>query len=368
MRQFLLVAHRWVALVFGVLVFAVALSGSAIVFEGTMDRALNPALWHVRARGPAVSLDTVIARAHARVTNAVVDGISLSAAPDRAHVVEAGATQVFVDPYTGAVLGTRTATEWNQSLPRRLHVLHVSLMGGPAGREIVGVVTIVALLLVLTGVILWWPDKIWRVRWSASWKRIIFDAHHALGVIAAIVLVVVTGSGLVIHYRTLNRLMYGLDASPAPRPPRQPRASAGSADPISADSVYRAAVVALPGARVMFLQLSPEPDEPFVAAMRFPEDHTPAGRSRVFVDRFTGRPLLVSSTRQAQLGTRLGNVIRSVHTGDLLGKPTEAIWLLATLVLASQAVTGVIMWWNARPARRARVRRAGLATRDPRTT
>ena len=34
-----------------------------------------------------------------------------------------------------------------------------------------------------------------------------------------------------------------------------------------------------------------------------------------------------------------------------MGKPTEAIWLLATLVMLSQIVTGVLMWWNARKGR-----------------
>ena len=110
----------------------------------------------------------------------------------------------------------------------------------------------------------------------------------------------------------------------------------------------------------MFLTLPSKPDQPFVAAMRFPEDHTPGGRSRVFVDRFTGVVLSAVSTRRAEPGTRLGNSIRSIHTGDLFGKPTEAIWLAAAIVLASQTITGVAMWWNGRAARAAlrRARRA----------
>jgi uncharacterized iron-regulated membrane protein len=231
-------------------------------------------------------------------------------------------------------------------------------MAGQAGREIVGVITIVSLLLVLSGVVLWWPDKIWRIRWAASWKRVVFDTHHALGVLAAIVLIVVTASGLFIHYQTLNRLMFRLDQAPPRRPPHQPAPPTPGAPAITADSAYRVATGVLPGARVMFLQLPPEADGAFIAAMRFPEDRTPAGRSRVFLDRFTGAPLLVTSTRQAQLGTRLGNAVRSVHTGDLLGKPTEAIWFIAVLVLASQVVSGVTMWWNGRAARRAQAQRA----------
>jgi uncharacterized iron-regulated membrane protein len=103
----------------------------------------------------------------------------------------------------------------------------------------------------------------------------------------------------------------------------------------------------------MFLVIPPKAGQPFVAAMRFPEDRTPGGRSRVYVDRYRGTVLLATSTRQAELGTRLGNLLRSAHTGDLLGKPTEAIWLAAAIVLALQGITGVAMWWNGRRARAA---------------
>lgn len=41
----------------------------------------------------------------------------------------------------------------------------------------------------------------------------------------------------------------------------------------------------------------------------------------------------------------------SRRTGDVMGKPTEAIWLLASLVMMSQIITGVLMWWNARKGR-----------------
>jgi uncharacterized iron-regulated membrane protein len=86
--------------------------------------------------------------------------------------------------------------------------------------------------------------------------------------------------------------------------------------------------------------------------MRFPEDRTPGGRSRVFVNRYTGDVLAAASTRTAPLGTRIDNLKRSLHTGDVFGKPSEAIWLLASLVMATQVLTGVLMWWNARRGRR----------------
>lgn len=358
MRQLLMVVHRWAALIALAFILVLAITGSALVFEGAMDRALYPRLWRVTPAATRLSLDTLVAHAHATAPKLTIASVSLAPAPDRAYVVQAGASQVFVDPYTGRVLGERTIAEWNRTLPRRLHVLHVTLTGGKTGGAIMAIATLVCFALVLSGVYLWWPDKIWRVRWSASWKRVVFDLHHQLGVVAASVLLLITGSALVMHYETLNRFVYGIGGETSAEVQDQ-FVPAQSAIAISADSLAAIARRALPGADVMFLTLLPMKDQPFVAAMRFPEDHTPGGRSRVTVDRYTGAVLGVQSTRRAaHLGTQIRNQIRSIHTGDWFGKSTEVVWLLATLSLVGQAVTGLLMWWNSRRARAAK-RRAG---------
>lgn len=356
MHAYLLIIHRWIALVATILILVVALTGSALVFEGALDRSLHPELWRVTPAASPVSLDTLIAHARASAPTTPVTGLTLSPAADRAYVAAAGPTQVFVNPYTGAIIGRRTNAEWNATLPRRLHVLHVSLMSGKIGGEIVGVVTALSFVLVLTGIIIWWRDKLWRVRSSASWKRVVFDLHHALGVFAALILMIISLSGLFIHYRSLNALFSSFNSTPPPEAPAQPKADDGAHD-ISVDSLNDVALATLPGARIMFFSLPPKSTQPFTVAMRFPEDRTPGGRSRVIVDRYRGAVLLVTNTRQAALGNRLGNSIRSVHTGDLFGKPTEAIWLAAAIILAMQGITGVTMWWNGRAARAALKRR-----------
>ncbi|MEP6494450.1 MAG: PepSY-associated TM helix domain-containing protein [bacterium] len=356
-HRYLLLVHRWIALVATILILVVAITGSALVFEGAIDRGLHPELWRVTPTGSPVSFDTLVANARASMPKAQVSGLTLSPVPDRAHVASAGATQIFLNPYTGAVIGTRTIAEWNASLPRRLHVLHVSLMSGKVGGEIVGIVTALAFVLVLTGLVIWWRDKLWRIRWSASWKRIVFDLHHSLGAFAAIILLIISLSGMFIHYPTLSALMSSLNSAPAAPALEQPKAD-GGAHGISVDSLSRTALATLPGARIMFFSFPAKNTQPYTVAMRFPEDHTPGGRSRVVVDRYRGTILLATSTRQAELGNRIGNAIRSVHTGDLFGKPTEAIWLAAAIILATQGITGVTMWWNGRAARAALQRRS----------
>jgi uncharacterized iron-regulated membrane protein len=351
-RPTLIVFHRWLALATSVFILVVALTGSTLVFEGAIDRGLNPALWRVTPGARPLPLDTLAAHAIAAVHKGPLTSFSPSSVADRAYTAQEGSTQIFIDPYTGRVLGTREQKDYNRTLPRRLHLLHTSVLADDIGKEIVGIVTIAALLLVITGGIIWWRDKLWRIRWHASWKRVAFDVHHSLGIIASLVLFVITASGMVLHYDALGNVILKLDATQRVLPPKQAPAEKG-ATAISLDSIVRVANAALPGATVMIVSLPAKEEFTFAVAMRYPEDRTLSGRSRVYIDRYRGTLLRVESTRKAQMGRALQNVMRSVHTGEVLGKPTEMIWLLASLVLASQAISGVMMWWNGRAGRAA---------------
>jgi uncharacterized iron-regulated membrane protein len=325
MRKSLILIHRWTALVVGIILLCTALSGATLVFEGAIDRGLHPELWRVAPGAQTLPIDSIVARVEAKFPGERIASMSLSPESDRAWVTNAGKLTVFVNPFTGDINGTRTQAESQNTLSRRLHVFHVELIAGKIGSAIVGAATVVALFLVLTGIILWWPDKLIRIHAAASWKRVNFDLHHALGIVAALVLIIITASGLVIHYGVLTKAVRSLDATPAPAAPQQPPAATG-ARLASFDALAAAARAALPGANIMFISTG-GPKFAATVAMRFPEDHTPGGRSRVLIDRYTATVLATLSTRDAQLGTRIDNLKRSLHTGDVLGKPTEAIWL-----------------------------------------
>lgn len=349
MRKTLILLHRWIALAVSLVLLLTAASGSILVFEGAIDRGRHPELWRIEPGAATLPIDTIVARVEAKFPDAKIAAVSIAPVPDRAWTMGVGAANAYVNPYTGAVNGTRSRAMEQASFPRRVHVFHVEFFAGPYGRTFVAIITAIALFLVLTGIILWWPDKLIRVSTTASWKRINFDLHHALGIFAALVLVVITSSAMLIHFDGLASAVKSLDAIPAPPPPVQAAGPADAPRP-SFDALAASARGALPGANIMSVSAGGA-KSPAVVAMRFPEDHTPGGRSRVFIDHFNGAVLAVVNTRTAGLGTKIDNLKRSLHTGDVMGKPTEAIWLLATLVLLSQVVTGVLMWWNARKGR-----------------
>lgn len=120
---------------------------------------------------------------------------------------------------------------------------------------------------------------------------------------------------------------------------------------MSLDEAVRVANVALPGAFISSINIPNGSPDLVVAQMKFPEDRTPSGRSRVFIDPYSGRVELIEDTRKAQLGTWIQNQKRSLHTGDVFGLPSRLIWFAASLILVAQVITGMIMWWKPRKPR-----------------
>lgn len=219
-------------------------------------------------------------------------------------------------------------------------------------------------ILAITGLVLWWREKIWRVSFRGSWKRANFDLHHALGFIAAPAILVMTLTGMwMAGDGAITPMVERLNHSP-PQSPPQPAAHGPTATSVSFDSIAQLARTSMPDATISNMQF---PKSGLVRVqMKHPEDHTPAGRSYVFIDRYQGTVLRTLDTRTAEIGTRLKNLQRSLHTGDVLGSTTQVIRLLSALVLASQGLTGPLMWWNGRKARQAQRGRGGVQSRPVR--
>ena len=363
MRNLILVAHRWAGLIIGIVLVIVSLTGAAIAFEGGIDRALNPTLFAGRASSDAVpAIDSLLARARTAAGDERVTGVQLPEAGGRVFVFTTDkGREIFINPETGAVNGTRTPRERDAGLARKLHEMHETLLAGRGGLFVVRIVTALALLTVVGGIYLWWPDKIWHLRKGASWKRVNFDLHHALGIFATIPLVLITASSMLMSWHPLDQAVVKLAGStPAPRTVQPPPDSAHHAV-VSLASAIAAARRQLPEATPTLLSFPADTTAPVTVVLRFPEDHTPAGRSRVALDRWRGTVLSTLSTRDMRLGTRISAMKRAWHTGDLFGWPTLIIWNLASLIMAAQAVTGAIMWWNGRPARKAAAARKATA-------
>jgi len=353
LRRWLLTAHQWIGLFAAMFLMVIGVTGSALVFEGEIDRALNPATSYVTVRERMLPLETLVARGLAAaptdpdtgMPKDTVTGIRIAEQPGLANeVLLQSGLLATIDPYTGKVLGVR---DRETSLARRLHVLHTSLLADDFGERIVAFMCIALLFLAISGVYLWWPRGIFTLRRAASWKRTNFDLHNVFGFYSSIVLVVMTLSGVLIAFgSTTDPILRRLDGKPAAPAPQSLPVPGGTR--ISLDAAVGIADQALPGARATVVNVPPASNTAFRVQKKFPEDRTPAGRSAVYIDQFSGAVLRVENTRTAPLGTRIINLKRSAHTGDIFGAPTRALYFIVGLAIAIQAITGALIAWNGR--------------------
>ena len=230
-----------------------------------------------------------------------------------------------------------------------MHLLHTRFDAGEIGEHIAGIFTVVMLFLSISGVILWWPRKTLRIRTAGSWKRANFDLHNVLGFYSSIVMFVIALAGVSIAFeRITDPLVLRLNAAPETNTAGLQSIPEPGVGRISPDEAVAVSTALLPGAFASNVILPGGPKGIYRVLLKFPEDRTPAGRSRVYLDQYTGTVIGVENTRTAQRGRRLLNLKRSLHTGDVFGAPTQVLYFLVSLGLTLQVASGVLIWWNSR--------------------
>jgi uncharacterized iron-regulated membrane protein len=345
LRATLLWIHRYLGLLATLPLILLGISGAILTFEAEIDRAINPGYWHVTPQGQPMAWQDVVAAGRRAYPGEPPQSLRLPAAPDvAAELSLKGGRMVTVNPYTGGIIGSRRQ---NEVLTTRIHQFHTRLLLDKAGTWITGTSTIILVILGPTGLVIWWRRKGFGIKWSAPWRRVNYDAHHAFGIFGLLPWMVLALTGGIIVFEGTLRPAAPKHETHAP----SGRSSSAAARPAAVDAALEAAGRALPGAQVTVITLPSNAAGTFQAYMKFPEDHTPAGRSHVSIDAASGSVQWVENSRTAPTTTRLWNLNRPLHTGDIFGWPTRLLACLASLAMALQAVSGVWMWWPRRKPR-----------------
>ena len=354
MRKTLLYIHLWTGLTAAIFLLLLGTTGALMAFEDELDRALNAKLSYVQPEGKPLTLSAVTQKLLDRYPGARIEGFQLPQRPDLSLFVgltdaTGKETLLFLNPYTAEVLGT--AADGNHFMSR-VHQFHTHLLAGQVGKQIMGWSGVLLLVLSITGIILWWPAKLFRIRWSGSGKRFNFELHQTVGILSSIFLFIFAWTAVCVHWeREVGNVAQKLSTAPAAARPAQPQIPKPGAQQLSADQLLDIAHNALPEAKIMDLELPRNAKQPAALALKFPEDHTPLGRTRMRIDAYTGKVLQIQSSRDlppAMKYARMWN--RELHTGDILNLPTRILASFFSLMLPVLALTGPLIWWNRRKA------------------
>jgi uncharacterized iron-regulated membrane protein len=334
-RGFLMWVHLVLGLTGAVIIAIVAVTGAYITFQEPLTRWLNP-VPAVASQSASIDAQAIVQAVEARFAPRRVVSITLGEGNLASSVRLRDQTTVFVDPSNSSIIGAREARFASlENLTKVMRRLHTNLVLGPRGKFIITLATAEALLLVLTGIWLWWRKKHWQFRaWRGSAFRVSWDLHNATGIWFLIPVLSMVVTGLLIAMPTTIYRAAGMD--PAPWLFAPPSAGGDSQEPIQLTRAIAVADSALAGG-IEGVTIPGVPDGSFSVRK---------ARETVFVDQFTGAVIEVRPHRSPNAADHAYMLVEELHTGELLGVPGRAIMTLGTLMLAVMTVTGVVLGWK----------------------
>ena len=353
MRKLLLNLHLYLSLTAGVFVIILGVTGSIMAFETELNHLFHPRLTYVAPQAKALSLAEIGAAVLKTFPGERIRAYTLSTSPNISYQVGTGQGTVYVNQYTGEILGIQKGPDSVSNALNFIHQFHMRLAirnQADTGEEIIKWVDVVILFLLLSGLYLWWPAKRVTIRKGASSRRFWFDVHNTVGFFSLAFLLTLAITGAIIGFEETTTPWFYKITGTRPyivynRATRFDVTPPADAKPITPDEAIEIARAALPGAAPFSINV-PGPKDVYFIRARYPEDLTGGGRSQVIVDQYSGKALAAEGSRTAPAGSRIITTNRAIHTGDILGIPSKVIMSLASLTLLAQLVSGVLMWWK----------------------
>lgn len=369
--------HFYAGLITAPVLMLVTLTGALYTFRTELTAWRDRALLVVGPRSERLSYDALLETAASAPGMKRPEALVVSADPGRSVQFISGGgkrgrggghghsdRRMYVDPYTGKVLGSRvdSADVFGTVLE-----LHRSLMLGKTGRVLNELATSWGLVLLATGVYLWWPRGksnvgVWLARLRGKPYAVLRDWHAVGGLYLVPLIALVTATGLfftVVWGTGFNNTVKQAGHWPArwfetPKvsPPRP------DAPPAPLDAVVASIMAhARPDDSAM-VRLAPDRETAHKAFLMRDEDKN--SLRLVTVDPYSARTLDVIDVADLPMLYRVRVWAVSIHTGQIFGTPTKVLALVASLALFGLSFTGVWMWWVRRPRGG-----AGLPRRPP---
>lgn len=381
LRNFLVDIHQYAGLTCGLVVIAVCLSGTIYVYNTEIREWADSERYFVDVSGQKKSLDELRTEVESKLSAEVV-GANVFQGEDRTvqfQVKQEGVERpitYFVNPYSGEILADnieKTRTEefmgYMFSLHRWLMLDKIqdpileSMTNMELGRFINGVATLLFLLGVITGMFIWFPQKIknWRqglkIKWSGNWKRVNHDLHNTLAFYSLLILFIMAVTGPFWSYQwykagwqktwNIYQAQTAGQGGSAGQKSDQPAEPAGVEKVfISFDQVVAESNSALSYKGNLRISLPGKPDGDIAVSKSRTGFFAKAGSDQLTLDPTSLEVKEAKLFSDLPIRQQVGRSVKSLHTGEIFGQFTKFIWFVACLIATSLPITGTLIWWN----------------------
>jgi uncharacterized iron-regulated membrane protein len=362
----------WLHLIAGVLAGAVILlmsiTGVALMYERQIVAWADSGFRSTppTADAPRLGLADIVQRVGTEIPGLTPAAVTIAAYRGAPVSISAPPRTLYVDAYSGRLLG-----EGNQGVRRfmtSLRTWHRWLGASGEARSIARAITgwsnLVFLLLVISGVYLWFPRRwtwprvrpvIWFSR-TATGRARDFNWHNTIGAWSAVPLFIVVLTALPMSFPWANELLYRAVGEQAPvaagrggREGGGERSGAGRAQRESAatrlagvDDLLTRAEVRVPGWTTINVRIPSTPKGPIAFAIDAGDGGQPHARSTLTLDR-AGNVVAYESFTDQSRGRRLRSIARFAHTGEIVGLPGQTVAGIASAGAVFLVWTGIAL-------------------------
>jgi uncharacterized iron-regulated membrane protein len=354
--------HLWLGLISGLIVVFLGITGCMLAFEHEIRYFTEPFAKTAVQDKPYLPPTALKLAAEKHLGGKQVNGIEYPGKGKSAVASYYDADNyklVYLDPYTGETLKVKNM---NRDFFRVIINGHFYLWLPPdIGQPIVASATLIFLVMLITGLILWWPKnkaarkQRFSIKWNAKWRRVNYDLHNVLGFYMTWVAVFIAITGLVWGFQWFAKSVYWVSSGGKTMPEH--------VHPVS-DTTK--ALQAVSTADFAWAAHTPHVAADESLGIYFPADHT--GPVEVSVnhrpgtyynsdfyhyDQYTANELPATGTyagkfSDAAVADKIVRMNYDIHVGAVLGLPGKIMAFFASMIAASLPITGFYIWWGRR--------------------
>lgn len=339
--------HRWTGGFVGLLLALLGLSGALLVHKDAFLRATVPHAADAQRQDTAT-----LAAAATKIFAAEDRPRSIVLATDRLGLHKLsykGERGAYADQ-NGDIVQSWTS---NWARPEVwLFDFHHHLFNGDAGEIAGGVIGLIGLAFVVTGLILWWPTRrMFRFSlWPKAAKRAAVVHHHRdLGAWVAPLLILSLTTGAAMNLKWFSQALRApfsppsaVEAASAP-----PKIVGGKlAKDLDWTKVIGAAKARFPDAEVRTIGLPARKGGLIQIRLRRQAEWLPNGRSVAWFDPADGRLVASRDALTLPLGARIANADYPLHAAKVGGLPYRLVMTVSGLALALLGSLAVVTFWS----------------------
>lgn len=354
-RKFLAKIHLFIGLGTGFLFFVIALSGALYTWEPEISRIIYKHEVEVQNK-PFINISDI----KKSLQNSFPEG------DFRTALYRDSGSSIEVLLY---VPGTYYLAQFNPYNAELIHLqdmkkgwlnhlknLHRNLLLGDFGRKVVHWVTLLALPMLISGVVMWWPIRGWpkqdkfKIKWAVSPKKLNYDLHNILGFYATWILIFSVLTGIFWGFESVKALTKAVSGENNISYDSPKSMLSDKSEKVNQDKVLNTLIAEYHSRfteSYVRISIPHKQDDPINLTVIRPNKGLNAIDHYVH-DQYSG--LLLEGnfanglSKDRSTFQTVNGMVYDIHFGSILGLPGRILVFLASLIGASLPVTGFIFW------------------------